>query len=227
MSQSGGSGSDVAPITFYYASGSPFSWKVWLALEHKKLAYVPWQLSFDAGDLRAPGYANINPRRKVPVIVDDGFTLYESAAIIDYLEDRHAASGGPLWPREVRQRALARRVAAEADAYVHPQVNTLVVQLLSPGAGGTDASLVAAARARLALELELITPAVAGPFIAGAMPSAADYALYPLLALLGRIDARLPGQDLQSMIPERLRAWMANVAALPYFARTYPPHWKA
>lgn len=227
MSQSGDSTHEVAPITFYYASGSPFSWKVWLALEHKRLAYIPWQLSFDAGDLRAPGYANINPRRRVPVIVDDGFTLYESAAIIDYLEDRHAGSGDPLWPREVRQRALARRVAAEADAYVHPQVNTLVVQLLSPAAAGPEAALVAGARAQLALELELIALAVSGPFIAGDMPSAADYALYPLLALLGRIDARLPEQDLQSLLPQRLRAWMANVADLAYFERTYPPHWKA
>ena len=27
------------PITFYFGSGSPYAWKVWLALEHKKLPY--------------------------------------------------------------------------------------------------------------------------------------------------------------------------------------------
>ena len=38
-------------ITFYYGSGSPFAWRVWLALEHKKLAYDFKLMSFSDGDL--------------------------------------------------------------------------------------------------------------------------------------------------------------------------------
>ena len=102
------------PLTFYYASGSPFAWKVWLALEHKAIPYVQRRLSFDAGDLETPAYTAINPRRRVPAIVDDGFALYESAAIVEYLEDKYAGSGTPLWPHETQARALARRVARRA-----------------------------------------------------------------------------------------------------------------
>ena len=38
-------------ITFYYGSGSPYAWRVWLALEHKQLAYELKTISFSAGDL--------------------------------------------------------------------------------------------------------------------------------------------------------------------------------
>jgi len=38
-------------IDFYYGSGSPFAWRVWLALEHKALPYELKVMSFDSGDL--------------------------------------------------------------------------------------------------------------------------------------------------------------------------------
>ena len=73
------------PLTFYYLSGSPFSWKVWLALEHLQIPYEQKILSVDAGDLKSPEFLSISPRGKVPAIVDSGITLWESAAIIEYL----------------------------------------------------------------------------------------------------------------------------------------------
>ncbi|HEX7967979.1 MAG TPA: glutathione S-transferase family protein [Stellaceae bacterium] len=215
---------DIKPITFYYGSGSPFAWKVWLALEHKRLPYVLRRLSFDAGDLRTPAYAAINPRRKVPAIVDDGFALYESGVIVEYLEDKYAGSGEPLWPHEARTRATARRVTAEVDAYVSPLIVKLTALVFSPP--GPDAAAIAEAKQAVAGELPLVARSIAGDFIAGASASAADFTLYPFLALLGRADDRHPGHRLRTLIPERLRAWMTRVEALPYFAATYPPHWR-
>ena len=37
------------PIVFFYGSGSPYAWKVWLALEHKRLSCELRVLSFQAG----------------------------------------------------------------------------------------------------------------------------------------------------------------------------------
>src|SRR6185369_15392067 len=48
-------------ITFYYGSGSPFAWRVWLALEHKRVPYQLEVLSFDRGDTKAPSFRAINP----------------------------------------------------------------------------------------------------------------------------------------------------------------------
>ena len=62
-------------IVLYYGSGSPFAWRVQLALEHKALAYERKVLSFSAGDTRKPEFVALNPRHRVPVIVDGDFVL--------------------------------------------------------------------------------------------------------------------------------------------------------
>jgi glutathione S-transferase len=78
-------------LTLYYGSGSPYAWKVWLALEHKQLPYELRTLSFDSRENRAPEYLGLNPRGKVPTLVDGDFALWESTVILEYLEDRYPA----------------------------------------------------------------------------------------------------------------------------------------
>src|SRR4030095_14225264 len=104
-------------ITFYAGSGSPFVWRVWLSLEHKSLPYELKMLSFSAGDLKKPEFAALNPRQRVPVLVDDDLVLYASTAIFRYLEDRYPSQGRPLFPADVRERAIVNRLIAEIDAY--------------------------------------------------------------------------------------------------------------
>lgn len=214
------------PIAFYYLSGSPFSWKVWLALECKHLDYELHVLSADAGDLKKPQFTAINPRSKVPAITDDGFVLYESDAIIEYLEDKYPHSGGRLWPQNVHARALARRIVCEAGAYVYPQTRKLVLELLMRCEGEPNAAILAEAMDALALEFANLGQTIAGPFIAGSEPTAADFALYPLAAIIGRIDRRLPEYNVAEVIPGLVGQWMKHVEALPYFSKTLPPHWR-
>lgn len=213
-------------ITFYYLSGSPFSWKVWLALEHKQLAYDLRVLSAAAGDLKKPEFTAINPRGKVPAILDDGFVLHESSAILEYLEDEYPRAGKPLWPQEIRRRALARRIAAEADSYVYPHVRRLVLELIERREGRPSATTIEEAKAALVREFALLERSLPGPFAAGAEPSGADFALYPMTAILGRIDARQRDHEVADVIPGGIRQWMSQVEALPFFARTTPPHWR-
>ncbi|MGO9173244.1 MAG: glutathione S-transferase family protein [Rhodomicrobium sp.] len=212
-------------ITFYYLSGSPFSWKVWLALEHKEIAYDLRLLSADAGDLKKPGFLAINPHGKVPAIADGAFTLYESSAIVEYLEDAYPDRGRPLWPRDVQARAAARRIAAEAEAYIYPPVRSLIVELVMRREGEPDQTAVADAKAALTRKLAFVERSFLWPFAAGAAPSAADFALYPLTALLSRISAKYPGFASGPVIPETIGRWKGRVEALPYFAKTIPPHW--
>ena len=62
-------------IRFYYGSGSPFSWKVWLALEHKQLSYNFNVLSLQQGEQKTPEYLAINPRSA-------DFTLYPMLVLV-------------------------------------------------------------------------------------------------------------------------------------------------
>jgi glutathione S-transferase len=101
-------------VCLYYGSGSPYAWRVWLALEHKGIPYHLKTVSFDAGDLKTAEFGALNPRRRVPVLVDDDFVLTESAVIVEYIEDRWP-SDAPLFARDPRQRAIQRRMLREAD----------------------------------------------------------------------------------------------------------------
>ncbi len=104
-------------LTFYHGHGSPYSWRVWLALEHKALPYELRMLSFSAGDTRKPEFVAINPRHHVPTIVDDGFALWESIVILEYLDERFR-TGKPLYPGDAKNRARIRRVAREIEEYL-------------------------------------------------------------------------------------------------------------
>lgn len=212
-------------ITFYAASGSPYAWKVWLALEHKKLDYDVKILSLSAGDLRKPEYAAINPRMKVPaIVVDGGFSLYESSAIVEYLEERYPTAPS-LLPSDIQRRALARRIAAEADAYLQPALSR-VYRHVTKRDGEADAKELAAAKGELGLELERVERVMTDGWIVDA-PSIADFAVYPVIASVRRMGDRTPAHAMSAQFGPRTRAWMTRVEALPNFDKTYPPHWRA
>jgi len=90
-------------LDFYHGHGSPYSWRVWLALELKAIPYELKVLSFQAGDTTKPEFVALNPRHQVPTIVDDGFALWESTVILEYLDERFT-SGAKLYPGDAHWR---------------------------------------------------------------------------------------------------------------------------
>lgn len=212
-------------VSFYYASGSPYAWRVWLALEHKQIPYDLRLLSFSAGDLKKPEFTALNPRSRVPVIVDEGFSLYESAAIVEYLEERYPRSGRSLFPADVRERAVVRRLVREADEYVAHPMEGLVGEILFKPREEWIAATIQASRAALVAELDYFERIVGDGFLAAGV-GAADFTLYPLLALSLRLERFKRDLDLACVLGPKLSAWMRRVENLPYFAKTYPPHWK-
>ena len=59
----------------------------------------------------------INPRHVVPTIVDEGFALWESVVILEYLDERFP-EGPRLYPGDARARARLRRLIREAEQHV-------------------------------------------------------------------------------------------------------------
>lgn len=212
-------------ITFYYGSGSPYGWRVWLALEHKRIPYDLKIMSFSSGDLTRPEYLAINPRHKVPAITDEGFALYESAAIVEYLDEAYP-TGPSLFPGSIQRRAVVRRMVQETDQYYAIAMERIVDQVLFTPQDKWDLDEIAAARARLAEELQRWESFATGSYLAGESVSAADFALYPLLALTRRMEKKKPDLDVAGMAGPKVSAWMQRIEALPYFQKTWPPHWK-
>jgi glutathione S-transferase len=212
--------------TLYVGSGSPYSWRVWLALEHKALPYTLRLMSFAGGDLKTPEFGALNPRRKVPVLDDAGYVIYESTAIVEYLADAYRDVGAPLFPEDVRLRATARRKIREADEYLAQPMERLADAVLFTQTDRWDHPEIARARDQFIAELDFFERDLTGDWLVDG-PGAADFTLYPLLAFARRIEAkRKPDLRIAQALGPRLRGFMERVEALPYFMRTYPPHWK-
>ena len=214
-------------IVFYYGSGSPFAWRVWLALEHKKLPYELRVMSFDKGDLKQPAFQALTPRGKVPLIQDGDYVLYESGAIIEYLQDAYPSSGAGLFPADPKPRGIARRLIREADEYVTDSLDELLEQVLFVPQDKRNDATIAAAKDKFLAELRHWRAAAAAgkDFLVGAV-GAADFTVYPFFALAMRTQKRLPSLGLDATFGPQLTAWMRRVEALPYFEKTIPPHWR-
>ena len=76
-------------IDVYWGSGSPYSWRVLLALEHKGLAYSSHLLQLAMQEHKAPHMLAINPRGRVPVLKDGDYVVFESLAVLYYLERKY------------------------------------------------------------------------------------------------------------------------------------------
>ena len=200
-------------VTLYYASGSPYAWRVWLALERKGIPYHHTLLSFDAGHLKTPEYTALNPRQRVPVLVDDDFALYESAAIVEYIEDRWP-NGPALFAHEPRKRAVQRRMVHEADQYF-PDFGR---RLGSSAAG--DETL-----RDLRKELAYWENSATGDYLTGEL-SAVDLTVFPFIALLMRFAGRSKDFVKDDVIGPRIAAWTDRMQTLPIVQHTWPPHWK-
>lgn len=211
-------------VTFYCGSGSPYAWKVWLVLEHKQIPYELKVLSFDRGDTRSPEFRAINPRGQVPAIAHDGFTLWESGAIAEYLEERFPER--PLMPKDAKGRAVVRRLMHEADNHLYKAQNGLFKETMYTKEAEQDSGRIQAAQTACLEELARWDALLTGDYLAGGL-SLADFTAFPFARLVRRLDDRQPKHGIGARIPARLAAWMRRIEALPYYARTIPPHWKA
>jgi glutathione S-transferase len=92
---------------------SPYVLSCFVGLTEKKLPFDVREVALDEGAQRSAAYVQTSFTARVPALVDGDFSLSESSAIIEYLEDRwpppeHAA----LLPRNLQQRARARQIMA-------------------------------------------------------------------------------------------------------------------
>jgi glutathione S-transferase len=213
-------------LDFYHGHGSPFSWRVWLALEAKGIPYNLTVLSFQNEDTKKPEFKAINPRGLVPTVVDDGFAMWESLAILEYLDDRFTG-GARLYPGDAASRGRVRRIIAEIESYLYREgISPIVDELFWSGDKGANPEVVAKARDKVKDELEYMAKELKGKFLAGDSISAADCVLAPCIQYCKRISFRKPESKLDELIPAALRDYNQRIESLPFFDKTYPPHWR-
>jgi glutathione S-transferase len=217
-------------LTFYWGSGSPYSWRVHLALEHKQLAYEAHQLHFDKQEHQSPQMLKINPRGRLPVLKDGDYVVFESVAILYYLDLKYPQK--PIFGLNAEEAGVIMRVICEFQAYAEPSVAKIVEAIFAGKVaedidGLTDAMHVVAREART-IEGRLSKE----QWIVGANYSALDMVIFPWLQVLRRALDRAAAAELGArFLPmERnypaLARWLHRIESLPGYARTYPPHWR-
>jgi glutathione S-transferase len=94
-------------LTLYHVPISFNSRRVWVALLEKGLEFTLKQMKLD-GDQFQPEFLALNPFHHIPVLVDEGVTVFESLAILDYLEAKYPQP--PLLPQEPQELAKVKMV---------------------------------------------------------------------------------------------------------------------
>jgi len=113
------------------------------------------------------------------------------------------------------------------ESYLYREgISPIVDELFWSGDKGPNQEIVAKAREKVREELEYMTKELKGKFVAGDTITAADCVLAPLLQYCKRITFRKPETKLDELVPAALRDYSKRIESLPYFDKTYPPHWR-
>jgi glutathione S-transferase len=204
--------------TLYGFALSPFVRGVRIALAEKGIAYDHQPHGFE--DLKTAAYAAINPFRKMPAwVAADGFAVYETPAILRYLDE--AMDGVALTPAAPRDRARMAQWVGVAGSFLYPVgITQLVVQrIMMPLMGGTtDDAIVAEAAATISGHLDALEAALPGAWLAGPGMSQADIMVGVMLDL---IDLTPEGAGLVAERPAT-GAYLGRLRARDSFRATFP-----
>jgi glutathione S-transferase len=203
----------------YGPAGSTYVWSARLALAEKGVPHELVEVPF--GEHRKEPHLSRHPFAKVPAFEHDGFELYETQAILRYIDERFMSS--PLQPTDVHEFSRMNQVIGIVDAYAHPSIamGILVNRMLAPRLGlPVDEAAIAAAlpRARLCLA-EFARLMGEQQFMAGALITLADLMVAPLLYYF----ARLPEGEAPLAEHPTLAAWLRRMEERQSFRVTKPP----
>lgn len=120
----------------YFRSSAAF--RVRIALNLKGLAYEAVRVDLRAGESQQtkPAYLAVNPQGLVPALEDNGATLCQSLAVLEYLEE--AYPDPPLLPRAALERAQVRSMALAIACDIHPLNNLRVLNYLRSPLGMSE-----------------------------------------------------------------------------------------
>ena len=202
----------------YFRSSAAYRVRIGLKLKGLDYKSIPVHLIKDGGEqLKAP-YRAVNPSALVPALQDEGATLTQSMAILEYLEETYPSP--PLLPSTPLERARVRALAQMVACDIHPLNNLRVLRYLVRTLGMGDDAKNDWCRHWIhdgltAFEAHLARDPVAGRFCHGDAPTFADCFLVPQVYNAQRYDVTL------DLYPHIARIFEA-CAALPAFIAAHP-----
>ena len=217
-------------IDVYWGSGSPYAWRVLLALEYKRLQYTSHVLQFSKQEHKSPQMLALNWRGRVPVLKDGDYVCFESLAVLYYLDLKYPEPH--IFGRTPEEAGVIMRVICEYQAYIEPHLMNIVSGVFEKTANLRGDEITSDMHA-VASEARTIEARLAkSDWVVGESFSAVDMVIFPGIQLLRRALERPEARELSSrFMPVEvnypaLGRWLTRVEALPGYDRTYPPHWR-
>lgn len=200
-------------IKLHYHPLSTYSRRVRIALIEKQIPHEAVVLEMAARKHREPAYLALNPYGRVPTIEEDGFVLYESTAILNYLEATHPAP--PLVPAEPRQRALADMHMKLCDIQMTRHAGTIMFPKRFLPKERWNLAAMAEAKGEIEKHLAIVDRQLAGKdYLVGGMFTLADLCYLPFLEFLPIMEITPPAN---------VAAWRERLLARPSAKETKPP----
>ena len=116
-------------MKLYGFSRSSAAFRVRIALNLKGIEWEHINISLPDGDQFGDDYKRLNPQARVPTLIDGETALYQSMAILEYLDETHPDP--PFLPVDSAARARVRGLADIIACDIHPLNNLAVLKFLS------------------------------------------------------------------------------------------------
>jgi glutathione S-transferase len=206
------------PIVYGPAT-SPYVWSVRLALAEKGVVHELTEVP--GGTFGEEPHRSRHPFGKVPAFEHDGFALYETQAILRYVDECFPSA--PLQPIELHPFARMNQLMGIVDAYLAPSLvgGVLYQRIVAPRMGGTtDEAKVAAALPQVKLCLtEIVRLAGDREFLADDQISLADLMVITPLCYFKKFTE---GEAQLAELPT-LAAWISRMEGRQSLQVTWPP----
>ena len=204
-------------VRLFQATTSSASWRVRIALALKGIAYESVWIDLHKNEHLAAAYAEVSPMRQVPCLEIDGQRLFQSVAIIEYLEETRPAPA--LLPADPLNRARVRALVEVVNSVIQPLHNYAVRERLKEQFDVTEIDTQAWCCYWIERRLDALNQVIeasADRYSFGDEVTIADVFLYPQVQTSRRFEVDM------SKFPA-ITAAVETLQSLPPFRGSHPP----
>jgi glutathione S-transferase len=199
-------------LKLHYHPLSTYSRRVRIACLEKGIDIQLVELDMAKGAHRSPDYLRLNPYGRVPTLEEDGFVLYESTAILEYLEATHPEP--PLVPADARGCALVAMHMKLCDIQLARQTGIIIFPKRFLPRERWDEAAMAQAKKEIEKHLGIVEQQLAGKeWMVGERYSLVEVCYTPFVEFFALMEITPP---------PAVAAWTARMLGRPSARETKP-----
>ncbi|MFN6518434.1 MAG: glutathione S-transferase family protein [Nostoc sp. CreGUA01] len=171
-------------------------------------------------DLAVDDFSQLHPFRRVPVLVHDHKIIYESQAILHYIDE--SFDGGSFQPKTPLERARMHQWMSVTVSYIQPiAIGQIFVQrvYIPENGGQADEGTIKRAIIAIASHLDVLETALTQAYLVGDSITLADIFMAPVLLSMNLAPE---GEQLINSRPP-IKSWLDRLAKRPSFIETTVP----